>query len=398
MKKKSKVLFITSSFPKNKNNNDGYFIYELANELSSQFNIHILCPHSHNLKKDEKIDDIQVFRFQYFFKKFQSLTAYSGILEGLKKNRFNYLLIPFFFLSQIITTINLIRKEKYDLVHIHWLIPQGICYFLAKQFFRNSPPFIVTSHGSDINQLNHTFLIKLKKQIIKEALHFITVSHSLKKACQIKLGIKETKIKTIPTGINSKIFINKNQSRKDDFLFVGRLIESKGILLLLESMKKLIREGHTTRTLSIVGHGPLIEQINEFIQKNNLARNVFLIGHVRHNEVADIYNQHKILISPALVPEGLGLTTIEAMACGCIPIVTDIPALNEIVINNYSGYTFPENNMDALSHIMQHSIENYLQLEHIIVNAQVEVSKKYAWKSIAEEYSNLYRNAITPQN
>lgn len=393
MTKKNKILFISSSFPKNKGNNDGYFIYELATELSKQFNIHVLCPHSKDSKKTEQLEQLQIFRFQYFLKKHQHLTASNGILEGLKRNNFNYLLLPFFFCSQIYSIIKLIKKEQYDLIHIHWLIPQGISYFIAKQVLKNLP-FIVTSHGSDINRLNHPLLVKLKYKIIKEASYFVTVSLSLKKICQTIYGISKSKIKTIPTGINEQIFVNLNKPRKNDFLFIGRLIDSKGILFLLECMKALSQQGRTSWTLSIVGHGTLEKNIIQFIRENKLENNISLLGSIEHNKLNQIYNQHKIFIAPALIPEGLGLTTIEAMACGCIPIVTDIPALNEVVINNYSGYTFPKKNKEALMTIMQYSLENYSQLQHITINAQAEVSKKYTWKAISHQYSNLYKNAI----
>ncbi|MCW8929229.1 MAG: glycosyltransferase family 4 protein [Gammaproteobacteria bacterium] len=394
----NKILILTSSFP-NKDNqtSNGYFVYELANKLSKEFSVHVLCPHASGLKKIEKSNEIEITRFQYFFSSLQKLTYGAGISENLKTNKLNYLLIIPFIISQFFSTIKQLKKESYSLVHVHWLIPQGLTYALIRFFLPKSPPFIITSHGSDINKFNSPgILIKIKKWAINKAFKLITVSQSLKITCQSRYKVSSDHVLHIPTGIDTQIFKDEKKIRNNDFLYIGRLIEQKGILVLLQSISLLIKEKPDVQ-LTIVGEGPLKGEIKNFIHSHNLSNNIHLLGSVKHTEIPHFYNTHKFLIAPSIKPEGLGLTPIEAMACGCIPIVSDIPALNELV-SNKTGYLVSPNNRQALFEKMEFVLNQSSQLQTKQKQAMKEFINQYSWDIIAEQHFVLYKHLLESQN
>jgi hypothetical protein len=70
---------------------------------------------------------LRVIRYPYFIKKRENLATHSGgILNRLKINPLNYLLVPFFLIGQLLALIRLLIKERFDLIHAHWIIPQGL--------------------------------------------------------------------------------------------------------------------------------------------------------------------------------------------------------------------------------------------------------------------------------
>ena len=99
---KSKILLITTTFPRWKDDKVPAFIFELARELTKKYDVHVLAPHSENSKTFEVMSGIKVHRFRYCFSKFENLSKAIAIYDALRQSFLNYLLIPLFVLSGFI--------------------------------------------------------------------------------------------------------------------------------------------------------------------------------------------------------------------------------------------------------------------------------------------------------
>ena len=84
---KKKLLVMTSTFPRWKNDTNPPFVYELSKRLVDDFEVTILAPSFPGAKKDEVMDKMTVHRFRYFFSKFEKLAGSGGILPTLKKKK-----------------------------------------------------------------------------------------------------------------------------------------------------------------------------------------------------------------------------------------------------------------------------------------------------------------------
>src|SRR3990167_11219948 len=145
-----KILVLTSTFPRNKNDWWGQFVLNIYRNLDkNKYSTTVLAPHDPSAKIIEEIDGIKVRRFVYFYPySFQVLTSGEGILYSVRKNWLSKFQILTFILVELVVTLNALIKEKFDIVHAHWLLPQGLVAVIAKFIFRK--PVIVTVHGSDI--------------------------------------------------------------------------------------------------------------------------------------------------------------------------------------------------------------------------------------------------------
>ena len=121
------VLFLTSSFPRHEGDYAGNFVCDLAKKLKERgLKITVLCPHYPDKKFKENMFGLNVNRFPYFYPfGYQKLCYDGGIGHNIRTSYLAKLQVPFFFLSHLLYAIKIIRKEKIDLIHSHWIIPSG---------------------------------------------------------------------------------------------------------------------------------------------------------------------------------------------------------------------------------------------------------------------------------
>jgi len=321
MKGKKKLLVFASTFPRWKNDTNPPFVYELSRRLTKDFDVSVLTPNYPRAKTDEIMEEMKIHRFNYFIKKYQKLAGSGGILPTLKKNKWFYFQVPFFMIGEFLALRKQIKKNKPDVIHSHWIIPQGFIAYLNYKI--SGTPYVVTSHGSDILGLKG--FKSLKKRILKNADKITVVSNTIKQEILTNIDYSlKNKIKVIPMGVDTKLFnlnkkdlsIKKKYEINGQFLlFVGRLAPEKGIDLLIEAMPHIIESKPKTK-LMIIGGGTLKEELKKRVKELKIENNIIFVGGVDNKKLPRYYATADIFVCPSL-REGYGLTYVEASACGC---------------------------------------------------------------------------------
>lgn len=145
-----KILVTASTFPRWENDTEPPFVFLLSTHLAQLgHKILVLAPHFKGAKFHEQMENIEVYRFPYFFPfSFQKLCYEGGIVANMKKSILAKLQAPLLCISEFIYMIFLIIKEKPDLIHAHWIVPQGLVGSLVSKLL--SIPLAITAHGTDI--------------------------------------------------------------------------------------------------------------------------------------------------------------------------------------------------------------------------------------------------------
>lgn len=123
--------------------------------------------------------------------------------------------------------------------------------------------------------------------------------------------------------------ITRLEKRADRFIFVGRMNDQKNIFSMLDAVKK------TGLGIDLYGDGELKHSITEYIAQNNIDAK--LKGRVSNDQLPDILNKYKYFILVSHY-EGMPKSLLEAMSCGCICIVSDVPGNCELIINGRDGF------------------------------------------------------------
>jgi glycosyltransferase involved in cell wall biosynthesis len=181
--------------------------------------------------------------------------------------------------------------------------------------------------------------------------------------------------------------------RKNIIGYIGRLTNEKGILNLLNAFL-LLRNKKIEVTLMIIGDGPLLSKITQFIETNNFQNKIFVKSWVPHKDLPLYYNQFKILVLPSFT-EGLPNVVLEAMACGTPVLCNRVGAIPDIIDNEKNGFILKNNSpdtiTDAICNIMKlKDIENVtFNAREKIVNDFSEIAAENLWKKILSENNAL---------
>jgi glycosyltransferase involved in cell wall biosynthesis len=156
---------------------------------------------------------------------------------------------------------------------------------------------------------------------------------------------------------------------------VGRLVPTKGPLLLLQAVAQLRSEGIAV-ALTIIGDGPERADLESFIQQHDLTSIVMLTGALNHDETlkqvagADLF----VLASFA---EGIPVSLMEAMALGVPCISTYIAGIPELIDHDHDGILVPAGSVDELTRAILRLARDPALRQRLAEAARAHVLREY---------------------
>lgn len=266
-------------------------------------------------------------------------------------------------------------KHDYDLIHAHTVFPDGIA--AAVMSAMTHKPFIITVHGSEIMFIKKRPLDRLIARFIMNRASCI-ISVSKKMGDIIKhIGVS-TDIRIIRNGI-TKPFA---KSTGDDFLFVGKLIDVKDPLMLIDAYSIYIKSGGK-KNLILAGDGNLRQKVEQAVKDRNLEKRVTLNGFVSRDKMKDIYANSCMLVISSK-SEGFPTILFEAMSAGMPVISYDIGGIAE-VIDDKRGIIAEERTAEALAEAMMRADK------HIWDNDAIKAyASEFTWERISEKILEVY--------
>jgi glycosyltransferase involved in cell wall biosynthesis len=289
----------------------------------------------------------------------------------------------------------LIKINQYDLCHAFFGIP---CGFIAMAL---RIPYIVSLRGSDVPFYNKRFyyldkvLFKVLSRIVWEkAISVIALSNDL---IDIARRTSEKQpIAVIYNGIDIAEFYPEweglMKEKTFNILFVGRLIERKGLNYLLEAFKNITSEYENAR-LYIAGDGPLKDGYVEYVKNNKIDDKVFFLGRVDHMRMARLYRKCHLFVLPSL-NEALGNVTQEALASG-LPIVTTKTGAAELMDGN--GFIINKKTSSEIENAIRILIGNKDLCDNMARKSR-QLAEDMSWEKTAKKYYQIYNTSIEKKN
>jgi len=399
VKERKRLLILTSTFPRWENDEDPPFVFELCNRLKTDYSIHVLAPHFPGAKIEANFAGIHVKRFRYFFNFLEKLAYHGGILAKLNKNPFLYGLLPFFVVGELLALIRLLQRYRFHLIHAHWLIPQALVAILACSLTGFKIPLLFTSHGGDLFGLQGIIMNRIKRWVILKSDALTVVSRSMIEEVKT-LGADHKKIHVIPMGADlKKRFVPaESRSNNDSILFVGRLVEKKGLHYLIHAMP-LILKRHSQVHLLIAGDGPEKVAIKRACEKLRISNHIRFFGAVKNELLPALYQASDVVVFPSVIAEdgdreGFGLVLVEALGCECATVVTDLPAMQDIIVDGKTGLVVPQKNVEKLAEKVIWLLEDPNLRQSLGKDGRRYVLKHYDWDHIATKYVALIESIL----
>ena len=398
-----KILVLTSTYSRWEGDTEPRFVDNLSQHLAHAHEVHVLAPHAPGAARSEVLEGIPVYRFRYAPESLQTLAYSGGILPNLRERPLRFLLVPLFLMAQTVAILRLMRTHRFDIVHAHWIIPQGFSAALAR--LAGLPaPIVLTSHGGDLFALKGRLFSGLKRWITGRCEGLSVVSSAMReRAADLGLMQRE-RIHTLPMGVDTAGGFEPPAATtaREGILFVGRLVDKKGIEYLLEAMPRVLAEEASAR-LTIVGDGPLAGELADRARALDVMHAVTFAGSVANHEVPGYLKRAAVTVFPSIVTdsgdqEGTPVAIMEALACGCAAVVSDYPGARDIIIDGRTGLLVPQKSPEALAEALLKLYRDPALCNALGAGGRAHVQAHYDWRVISGKFLELFNDILTRQH
>ncbi|MDG2537162.1 glycosyltransferase family 4 protein [Dyella jiangningensis] len=387
------LLVVTSTYPRWPGDPEPRFVHELSRRLQNRFQVHVLGPHAPGAKCEEQMDGVHVHRYRYAPTCLETLVNHGGMLTNVRRAHWKWLLVPGFLLAQYVSLRRLIRELRPQVVHAHWLLPQG----LVAAAVTRATPWVGTSHGADLFALNGGAFVALRRWIVRRAAAVTLVSSAMRD--RLLSQVPESRAWVMPMGVDTAHrFTPGGERASSELLFVGRLVEKKGLVHLLQALPLIERECPGTR-LTVIGAGPELQNLQGQVMALKLESRVQFLGALPQDELARHYRQATLFVAPFVQAdsgdqEGLGLVVAEAMACGCPVVVGDVPAVLDLVGDD-GGVRVDARNHHALAGAIVLLLKDVERRRALGDEGRRIIEQRFSWDAVSRRYGDLLMDVAT---
>jgi glycosyltransferase involved in cell wall biosynthesis len=173
--------------------------------------------------------------------------------------------------------------------------------------------------------------------------------------------------------------------------FVGRLVGSKGARTLLEAVDRL-RERSIAVSVEVVGDGPERGALEAQVADYKLSEQVRFRGVLAPAEVRRVLQSVDAVVMPSLYEESFGLVCAEGMASGCVPVVSEVGTLREVV--GTTGLKFKPGDVDGLVECLKRICGDQDLVRMLGMEAWRRVRSTFTVDHMIDEHIALYRDVV----
>ncbi len=243
-----------------------------------------------------------------------------------------------------------------------------------------------TAHGRGIATMPMGYL---ESRGYRFAEHVIAVSPSTAASLMADSGVPKDRISVIPAGVDTTwLFPDPGEGPRSTVLFVGRLVPTKGVQYFVAMFRRLLTD-HPDLEAEVCGEGVLFHAA--VTAAEGLGGRLRVLGRVSDEELRAAYRRAHVLVMPSRY-EGLGLTALEAMACGTPVVAMDVPGLRDL--EDTGVVLVAPGDQGAMRQAVESQLLDGAHWRELSARGLEAVREKYSWNAVRPRIAEVYRSVV----
>ena len=304
--------------------------------------------------------------------------------------------VPGYLLAASGKARTLVRHNDFDAVHVHWPLPHAVPGLAARR--AAGIPLILTFHGVEATFARNSrvpFLVPFLRRAIRSA--DAVTANSTYTAGLIR-ELHDRPVDIIPFGTTIEAPAEPLPPYPEDsparLLFVGRLVERKGVHYFIDAIRMLPNELDVS--VSIVGEGPMRGELEARARDAGVGDRIRFTGFVDADRLGREYAEADIFVLPAVPDakgdvEGLGVVLIEALAHGKAAVASAAGGIVDIVKHEETGLQVPPGDPLALAGALERLIRDPSLARALGARGRQHVEERFSWPAIMDRLVTLYQ-------
>ena len=394
-----RILHVLTAFPRSKDDVIVPWLVALLKRLQADGHEVEVFTSAYKGGGNQSFEGIPVHRFRYFFGRWEDLTHDEATPDRMRRSLL-YKILPFFYvLGGMLAMRRLARRRPYDIIHVHWPVPHALFGWMGQRASSRPRPRLVTSwYGVELRwvQSSLPWLRGFVRWALRISDAIVAISsYTAREIARFWAAPVVVIPYTLPFAEGeSKARLPPPHPGGFQVLFVGRLVERKGVKYLIDAVQRMPPD--LRARLVVIGDGPEREPIGARVRDAGLEDRVEIRGRVSDEELRSAYAGADVLVLPSILDargdtEGLGVVLLEAMSYGVPVVASDIGGITDIVEHETSGLLVPPGDPAALAQALERLARDPALASRLGAAGEQRVRRAFGWPEIMAKWDAVYR-------
>lgn len=393
---------LTHNYPRFPGDFSGTFVEALCEELAVQEQrVTVYAPYDPAYNRPLRAPvDLQLYRYAWpdsLHKLGYMRTMQSDLALRLEA----YALSPALFARGIQATMAGARRNRPDVLHAHWLLPNGFIAAVVSR--RLNIPLVVSIPGSDAQVARSNALFRSMARFALRQADLLTANSADLRDAVLPLGADLGKFDMIIYGTDPAALRPDETGvaalradlgiGADDVvaLCVGRMVPKKGFDVLIRALATpSLRERPVVGVM--VGEGDDKAAWQQLALDLGVAERLRWVGNVPKTAIGRYYNMADVLAMPSVSrpADGLNVCVLDAMSCGKPVIGTTVAGNPLAIVNETTGLLIPEQDADALAGALARLVDDATLRRRMGAASRARIENELGWPHLARRYIQHY--------
>ncbi len=399
------ILFLTQTYPRFAGDFAGAFIEDLARGLARLGDrVTVLAPHARGVAPRREEAGVEVRTFRYAPERAEVLGYGRSLAADVRVRGAAALVAPLYAAAAGLALRRLLGRRRFDLVHAHWIVPNGL---VAAAAVRRGVPLAIGLHGSDVFLAERPGVRALARLALGRASALTGCSPELVRRV-LALGFPAERSRVIPYGVDTRRFAPDRGRRQvwrqrlgipesaAVLLGVGRMAAKKGFGILAAVLPELLERAPELHVV-LAGDGDLLPALAA--ATTAWRGRVHLPGAVLRDTLPDLYRAADVFALPAVHDakgnvDGLPNVILEAMASGLPVVASGISGIPLAVDNEVTGLLVAEKDPAALAAALARLLENPEAARRMGEAGRRKAAAELTWDVVAARHRAVYEAVV----